>query len=88
MVCVKLTFVTDRVTCKRCRTDLIAHVYLTRSSIHLLVFEQVNVVQGAGLALAVGAMVYNFLDKGKKKGGESGSRPVCMVCVAWWEAEG
>ena len=25
--------------------------------------------QAAGLCLAVGAMIYNFVDKGKKKGG-------------------
>lgn len=32
--------------------------------------HKVNLMQCVGLAIAVGAMVFNFLDKGKKKRGE------------------
>lgn len=32
--------------------------------------KQVNFMQCFGLALAVGAMIFNFVDKGKKKGGK------------------
>ncbi|CAN0468056.1 unnamed protein product, partial [Ectocarpus sp. 8 AP-2014] len=35
----------------------------------LIYGHKVNLMQFVGLAIAVGAMVFNFLDKGKKKGG-------------------
>lgn len=34
----------------------------------LIYGHEVNTLQCVGLAIAVGAMVFNFLDKGKKKG--------------------
>lgn len=36
----------------------------------LIYGHKVNLTQFVGLAIAVGAMVFNFLDKGKKKGGQ------------------
>lgn len=36
----------------------------------LIYGHKVNLMQFVGLAIAVGAMVFNFLDKGKKKGGQ------------------
>lgn len=41
----------------------------------LFVCLKVNLTQAVGLCIAVGAMIYNFVDKGKKKGGEHLSPP-------------
>lgn len=38
----------------------------------LIYGHEVNTLQCVGLTIAVGAMVFNFLDKGKKKGNKKG----------------
>lgn len=45
-------------------------------------FLQVNLMQCFGLALAVGAMIYNFVDKGKKKGGEFAAEPLVLKSMS------
>lgn len=51
------------------KASLVVHV-ISIERMWLFVFLKVNLTQAVGLCIAVGAMIYNFVDKGKKKGGE------------------
>ena len=58
--------------CSRCPTSSVPSLPLLDfwSNADDFPIPQVNMAQCAGLTLAVGAMVFNFLDKGKKGGGQ------------------